>query len=726
MEPGAEPAAHHDRPRLPAPPAAPPANRAGIATELRRFHLDPAAPESDADETAGLRSAAIAALNDAPQPDAAAALTAFEEGVDAEDEDDLREGTPGALLRLAVRRRLAARRDGFLLEVRSLARRLRDRLDVEQADEARKRPEHLSGAISAAAADRLDVRALSRTIASVRGGTRMNDPDREHVGRTAATLESFAFPADEPILRIVHDSALSVPDAAGVVTHRVGDPALEALALAERDARGLLDVLRAVRAARLHLDHSWDPAAHGPWLERFDLRSFSPSERLLMPVVAAFEMAEHLETSGLGSFSRALRSGLPVQLVVLGAPGRSPELDAAHEGRLEPCYVALGHRKTFVQQSSASHPEHFLRGLFAALDHARPAVHVLDCAGSSAEARAALTCRAHPRFRFDPERGDSLAARVDFSGNPEPEAAWPTVTVECETPTGGTQNVPMATTFADYVLGEPAYRACFRRVPAACPEQALAPLADWLAAGTADAPLRVPWIWAIDADGVLQRVAVQRRLAAVCAERLDFWHQLQELAGVKNVYVTDAVALVRREAEEAAADERSRLRAEHAAVLARTRQEAVHQAMSNLARRLLDMETDAPATATSAAAPATPAPGTASATPSAPDSSPPPAAAPPAPAADSLPAPSPDGAGAEPWIATPLCTSCNDCTNINPRLFVYDANKQALIGDLAAGTYAQMVQAAEKCPARCIHPGDPWNGDEPGLDKLVERARPFQ
>jgi ferredoxin len=79
----------------------------------------------------------------------------------------------------------------------------------------------------------------------------------------------------------------------------------------------------------------------------------------------------------------------------------------------------------------------------------------------------------------------------------------------------------------------------------------------------------------------------------------------------------------------------------------------------------------------------------------------------------------------EPWIDTPLCTSCNDCLNLNPRLFLYNEDKQVQLGDRDAGTYAQMVEAAELCPAGCIHPGRPWDPDEPGLDELIERAAPF-
>jgi ferredoxin len=79
----------------------------------------------------------------------------------------------------------------------------------------------------------------------------------------------------------------------------------------------------------------------------------------------------------------------------------------------------------------------------------------------------------------------------------------------------------------------------------------------------------------------------------------------------------------------------------------------------------------------------------------------------------------------EPWIDTALCTSCNDCTQLNPRLFVYNEDKQALLGDLSAGAFADLVKAAELCPANCIHPGKPLNPDEAGLDDLIVRAAPY-
>ena len=80
----------------------------------------------------------------------------------------------------------------------------------------------------------------------------------------------------------------------------------------------------------------------------------------------------------------------------------------------------------------------------------------------------------------------------------------------------------------------------------------------------------------------------------------------------------------------------------------------------------------------------------------------------------------------EAYIETERCSTCNECTQINDRMFAYNANKQAYIADLSAGTYAQLVEAAENCQLAIIHPGKPINPAEPGLDDLIKRAEPFR
>jgi hypothetical protein len=59
-------------------------------------------------------------------------------------------------------------------------------------------------------------------------------------------------------------------------------------------------------------------------------------------------------------------------------------------------------------------------------------------------------------------------------------------------------------------------------------------------------------------------------------------------------------------------------------------------------------------------------------------------------------------------------------------MFAYNENKQAYIKDADAGTFRELVEAAESCQVAVIHPGKPRNADEPGLEELIERAKEFQ
>ncbi|MFZ2162331.1 MAG: 2-oxoacid:acceptor oxidoreductase family protein [Sideroxyarcus sp.] len=77
------------------------------------------------------------------------------------------------------------------------------------------------------------------------------------------------------------------------------------------------------------------------------------------------------------------------------------------------------------------------------------------------------------------------------------------------------------------------------------------------------------------------------------------------------------------------------------------------------------------------------------------------------------------------WIDTPECTACDECMNINAKIFGYNDQKKAVVLNPTAGTFLDVVKAAEKCTAGVIHPGTPWNANEPNLEKLKARAAKF-
>jgi len=80
----------------------------------------------------------------------------------------------------------------------------------------------------------------------------------------------------------------------------------------------------------------------------------------------------------------------------------------------------------------------------------------------------------------------------------------------------------------------------------------------------------------------------------------------------------------------------------------------------------------------------------------------------------------------EPYVDSGTCIGCGECQLINPKMFGWNDKKQAILLDsFKEGTYKDMVKAAERCPSRSIRPGDPWDPNEKGLDKLKKRAAKF-
>ena len=79
----------------------------------------------------------------------------------------------------------------------------------------------------------------------------------------------------------------------------------------------------------------------------------------------------------------------------------------------------------------------------------------------------------------------------------------------------------------------------------------------------------------------------------------------------------------------------------------------------------------------------------------------------------------------DPYIDTPMCTTCNECIEKNKQMFKYNGDKMAYIADASAGSYRQLVEAAEASPVGIIHPGTPLNQNEDDLPELMERAKEF-
>lgn len=628
----------------------------------------------------------------------------------------------------AVRGQALARRTQFRSAIEECIQGLNSLLQVEwgKSDESIE-PRMARDSIGPGGA-LFDPAALSAVMDHSQGTRQMPAARRERIEQALAVLN--AWHSDAIMVRFVHIGSLSSGrwlrevDFCEEITD--SDPCACAMGLFDRDAKQLTEVFSAVRIARLEMQGIYDPIIHDPWFANFDWEAFSSEELLLVPSIIALGSADQVAGEGLRSLSRLLSSGRPVQILIRvqphNNPGAGPNEDPFQSYRTELGYLGISHRQAVVCQTSAARHEHLLRSFFAALEATRTSLHLINTGMREPSglvplnawlvAGAAIESRAHPFFRINPQAGDSAAARMNFIENPQPEVDWPLQSFRYQDDNGSIVDSELAFTFGDYALLIDRLRKHFRVVPPGCDSDALLPLQEYLAMDKEEAYQRVPFIWAVDSNNMLYRLVVSRELAMACRDRRNYWRALQEMAGIRNRYVEQAIRETRASEQQLAAEARAVLQQEHAEELEQVRSQAAGEAMQHLTDRLLGMDSNEAESGwpsmdrASRSAENTPEPET-----------------------QEEPVTSVEAEDSitfdDPWIDTPLCTSCNDCLEINSQLFVYDEDKQALLGDLNSATYAELVAAAEICPARCIHPGKPWNPAEPELDALIERAAPF-
>ena len=634
------------------------------------------------------------------------------------------------LLIHTIRNVTAPRHAAFRDEVEAKIRGLARLLEVERSKSAEAlEPEQVKRSVGFAGM-RLNAEALSKVMDHSSGSVVMSAERKARIEKALKTLRAFA---DEPVLvriffkgKLADDSWLTnVP---GFEAVSVRDPCAKSMYVFDREAERLAEVFAAVRIAHLELNDLYDATIHEPWFANFGWEAFSQDELLLVPAVIALEGADRLAGEGMNSFSRLLHSGRPVQIFARvqahNNPGRGEGEDPFHSFRTELGYLGIAHRQAFVAQTSAARHDHLVRGYLESLAATRTSLHLINTglktAGSDSDlnawlvAGAALEGRVHPFFRVNPGLGDSFAERMSFDGNPQPDVDWPVHPFVYQDESGARVEGEFPFTFADYCLLMENLRDHYVLVPAECESDDLVSIGDYLSADGArgEAPSEwVPFVWAVDRYGTLHRAVVSRTLVHACRDRRNYWRTLQEDAGVKNRHVALALEAARGEIQAAADAEIAAAKGEHEAALQAARSEAAGEVMGRLTEVLMGMDfsSGAPRVAAPAAAPAP-----AAETPAAEEK----AEEAPAEVAEEV-------LSDEPWIDTPLCTSCNDCLPVNPQVFVYNDENQAYLTNLEKVTYEQLVEAAELCPSKCIHPGQPMNPNEPGLDELKLRAAAF-
>jgi pyruvate-ferredoxin/flavodoxin oxidoreductase len=484
-------------------------------------------------------------------------------------------------------------------------------------------------------------------------------------------------------------------------SHLFQDSPSVAMGIFEGHMAKMADGFKAVRMAEKELAGDYLPDRDEDFFRRFTWQQFSADEWQLCPPVVSIGGDGAMYDIGFQNLSRALMSGMPIKVLVVDTQVYSntggqactsgfisqvsdmaPWGDAQRgkqEVRKEISLIGMAHRTSYVMSGTIAHVNHLIESYIDGLNSRRPALfniyavcppeHGVGDDRSVDQSKLAVEGRAYPLFRFDPDAGTTFAECVSLEGNPSLDTDWPTYTLKyVERGGGAQQSMTLPMTFADFAATEARFLKHFRKAPPETWNESMVPVAEFLELDLDAREGKFPFIWAVDKKNRLMRLLVTKELIKSAEERLHFWRQLRGLAGA-GAEAADAAEVEGRVREE--------LLAKISAALGQGG--AVAQAMGT-------EKVGAGDTANSTAG----------------------------------------GGDYEPvWIESPECTACDECTTLAPKTFVYNEQKLAVVTNPRGSKFADIVKAAEKCTAGCIHPGTPWNMSEPGVEKLMARAAKF-
>jgi len=490
--------------------------------------------------------------------------------------------------------------------------------------------------------------------------------------------------------------------------HLFQDSPSMAMGIFEGHMSKMADGFKAIRLAELALEDRLPWREYDKTLTYFNWRHFSDEEFLLCPPVVSVGGDGAMYDIGFQNLSRLMMSGKPIKVMVLdtqvysntggqactsGFTGQVSDMaqfgKAFHgkeEIRKEIGLIAMAHRTTYCLQGSISNVTQLLEGFIDGLNARRPALfnvyspcmpeHGIGDDLADFQSKLAVESRAYPLFRYNPDLGSTPQECFDLDGNPSVETDWPVYTLHYTNEEGEDATMETPLTFADFAVTEGRFRKQFRKAPRDTWNENMVPLAEYLELPADDREGLFPYIWMVGKKNELMRVIPAEPIVKASEDRIQFWTMLRAIALPAQMPDRESIA--------------ASVRAEMA---------------QNLATQLLQLGGgNGGSTAALIEVAATPSAGAA-----------------PAPSGNGAPA----GGFTAAYIDSAECTACDECTQLNPKIFAYNEQKKAYVKDPKGGPFKDIVRAAEKCTAQIIHPGTPADPNEKGLDKLVKRAEKF-
>jgi pyruvate-ferredoxin/flavodoxin oxidoreductase len=320
--------------------------------------------------------------------------------------------------------------------------------------------------------------------------------------------------------------------------------------------------VQALRTARLEAADAYDPKIHDAALKFLAWSDFTPEELSLLPTIFSIGGDGATYDIGFGALSRLLTTNTPVKVVVLNTgaysntggqastaslTGQDSDLSRfgkTHHGkqelRKELGMIAAVHPNVFVAQLSTGVRGHFLKSVMDYLRNtSSPGVidvytpcqpeHGIADNASHDQAQLAVESRMSPVFVHDPRRGKNFSERFSIEGNPGVDNDWGMQSIEHLDETGARKQLRVPLTPADFALREIRFKKHFK--PLGKDDNAGVPLVEYIDMDAGAAEGKIPFVWSVDADKRLVKIAVGPGMVELVLDRRRNWRTLQYLSG---------------------------------------------------------------------------------------------------------------------------------------------------------------------------------------------------
>ncbi len=593
-------------------------------------------------------------------------------------------------------------------ELKELAAKLKDLIDIHRS--------HFGSAVKKKGANKameqlqgVNIEKLAKSLPKYKGAKLINPKRLEAMENALVQLNSGIKNLETQPTLMVYSSkkcADVLLDPQYVKLEKTPKPLSAAVGYLKQISNSFTDLIKAIKLAQIEVNEAYVEEIHPVYLESIQWDFNGQLETRLLPEIIVYQNLKDEE------YYPNLNAEYPIKFIM---DYTLPDLLIKGSNGFQINNVNFALKQVFGLNCFVSHVNSCdSLSLIESLDSFSEAKGMgmsiccvspekVDSKTAFYKMDLAYKSRLTPYLKYSPNEEKGFSQSFSINCNPDLNSDWAIL------------NAEKRVTPADYLLLETEWEHDFLQISSLESLDGELELHNYLNNQDNQSANSFPVINMENFNGERLRFGVSRGILAFSNVLLGQWKRLQELGGVHNYYAEKTKQEITEQIEQKFQLEMEQLKSKHAEELEEVRSKEAGIALEKLAEGLLNLNINQMSGSSTPSVAAQEEPKAVenlepSESPQVKEEGIPEVAKPKTP--QSL----------EPYIDSELCTSCNDCINVNNRLFKYNSDKQAEIADASQGTFAELVKAATKCPAKCIHPGSPREGDNTVTEQLMAQA----